>query len=197
MPKDKDALILRHLDGESSAEETARVTRLLAEDAEFRSRFFVFVNQVARLREMLGTPNGEPPARNGDKPMNVAIQAAPPAAKAEVSAEDQAAKIDFRQIYFNAILGGIGGLFGWAGVVLLSSLFRLEALNIFIHDAIIGPIIGICIGAAIGSTDGLVANRSWRRLLQGSGYGVWLGALGGLVGLPLGEWLFQQTGGGV
>jgi hypothetical protein len=52
-----DDLILRHLDGESSVEESADVTRQLSEDGDFRLRFFTFVHQVARFRDLLA--NGE------------------------------------------------------------------------------------------------------------------------------------------
>src|SRR6516165_8288036 len=78
-PEARDELILRHLDEETSPEEGAQVTHLLGDDADFRARFFAFVYQVARFRELLhtgsalhstqlwwgnGTGNGVPPLEN-------------------------------------------------------------------------------------------------------------------------------------
>ena len=121
-----------------------------------------------------------------------------PAAPPAKPAEGVLAKIDFRQIYFNAVLGAIGGLLGWAAVALMGSLFELENLNIYVRNALIlGPLPGVCIGFAIGSTEGLIASRSLRRLLRGGMVGAGLGAVGGLVGLVVGEFIFSLAGSGV
>ena len=81
----RDELILRHLDGETSAEEAAQVKRLLAEDNTFRSRFFTFVNQTAGLRLKLDTKpqahDASRAGRNGTAPQASAKQR--PAALAE------------------------------------------------------------------------------------------------------------------
>jgi hypothetical protein len=198
----RDELILRHLDGETTADEQAQVTRLLAHDDGFRSRFFAFVYQITRLREILDTRmSGETPTgvRNGSTPVMVEITTRPQARPRSIEpAESLQAKIDYRQIYFNAVLGGAGGLLGWFAVALLGSLLDLESLNVYLRNALIlGPFLGVCIGFAIGSTDGLVASRSVKRLLHGGCYGAILGALGGIVGLVLGEYVFRLAGGGV
>ncbi len=104
-------------------------------------------------------------------------------------------EIDRGRIYFNAVLGGIGGLVGWALATALAALF--SGLNVYARDALLGLGVGLAIGTAIGSTDGLVASRSLRRLRQGMAYGAALGALGGVVGLVLGEVIFGLAGGGV
>lgn len=108
-------------------------------------------------------------------------------------------KLDKQLIYFNAILGGLGGLFGWIAMTMLASIITIPTSGgwIFVADGFRGFLVGICIGAAVGSTDGIVTNRSLRRLAQGARYGAALGALGGVVGLVLGEVLFQVLSGGI
>lgn len=103
--------------------------------------------------------------------------------------------IDFRKIYFNAVLGGIGGLLGW---LLMASMESGSWDNLYVWYAVIGPLIGICIGLCIGSADGLIVSRSLRRLAWGALVGALLGAVGGVIGLPLGEWIFEtaKEGGG-
>lgn len=98
--------------------------------------------------------------------------------------------IDFRKIYFNAVLGGIGGLLGW---LLMASMESGSWDNVYVWYAVIGPLIGICIGMCIGSSDGIIVSRSLSRLAWGALVGALLGALGGLIGLPLGEFIFQTT----
>ncbi len=106
-------------------------------------------------------------------------------------------KIEGRQVYFNAVLGGLGGLLGWAAVMKLGDVVSLQEMNLYLRDAIMGLVLGICIGFAIGGTDGLVVTRSMRRFLWGACVGAGLGAVGGLIGLPLGEWIFNLAGGGI
>ncbi|MBL8793421.1 MAG: FHA domain-containing protein [Planctomycetia bacterium] len=202
-PDTRDELILRHLDGQTTADEATHVNRLLAEDAAFRARFFGFVDQVAWLREILNTgmSGAALAADRGSKPEMHAVMNAPPKprpAPAPAPVEAPQGKFDFRQIYFNAVLGGIGGLWGWAVITLAGSWLYINYIsNVYLRDALIGPLLGICIGCAIGCTDGLVASRSLRRLVHGGLYGAGLGALGGLVGLLLGEVLFGLLKGGV
>jgi hypothetical protein len=204
-PETRDELILRHLDGITSREEAAHVTRLLAEDDTFRSRFFSFAHQVAQFREILDTrmtaelgkraSERKPDVANGSTPAMVALST--PAAPRTVEAADALpSKIDTRQIYFNAVLGGIGGLLAWTLMRLIESLPGVAGLNIFVRHLFVGPCLGICIGAAIGSVEGLIASRSLRRLVHGAAYGAGLGAIGGIVGLVLGELIFKllQTG---
>jgi anti-sigma factor RsiW len=194
---ERDELILRHLDGETTADETRQVTRLLAEDATFRSRFFAFVYQVARLREMLHAPSGSP-APAGNLPTEAVMATAPAVGSPpQVQAtEDQSRKIDYRQIYFNAVLGGAGGLLGWLAWTLLNTAFGLQN-SLLARILLQGPLFGAGIGLAVGSTEGILASRSLLRVFRGAGYGAGLGALGGLIGLPLGELVLAVAGGGV
>lgn len=58
-----DELILRHLDQETSEEETSQINEYLANDAEFQRRFCAIVMQVAQIRRLLAASClVEPPA---------------------------------------------------------------------------------------------------------------------------------------
>jgi hypothetical protein len=178
-----DDLILRHLDGETTEAEARQVTRLLADDPAFRSRFFSYASQVARLRTVLSESD------------TTTIDAQP--AATPTPTQEKSMNLDLRRIYFNAVLGGSGGLLGWALMFLLDALVPFgdigQVLGTFLRDAVVGPVLGICIGFAIGSVDGLIAARSLRRVWLGGGYGIALGALGGLIGLPLGEFIYYYV----
>jgi hypothetical protein len=197
----KDDLILRHLDGETSGEEVAEVTRLLADDPTFRSRFHTLVSHVARLREILDTP----PSTPGDAGMKAQPPVAAPRQQRRapatlpeiVSKPLPARNIDFRRIYFNAVVGGVGGLLGWLAISVVEGWTGAGRLNVYLHDAVIGLVVGLCLGGVIGSTEGLIASRSLRRVWLGARYGLILGAAGGVLGLVLGEALFAWAGGGV
>jgi Inner membrane component of T3SS, cytoplasmic domain len=103
--------------------------------------------------------------------------------------------VDRGRLYFNSVLGGIGGLFGWAGTALVRTL--MPEANVYVADACFGLVIGAAIGAAIGCAEGLIESPSPRRALIGAGFGALLGAVGGVIGLLLGEVLFNQFQGGV
>jgi len=201
-PDATDDLILRHLDGESSPDDVAQVTRLLAGNPQFRSRFRAFVAQAARLHEILDNRLHDPPT-TGEVAMSAPTSA--PARPRPGSRPDMAPpaapsrewNLDFRRVYFNALLGGAGGLLGWLVISLLGSFVSLDGLNVYVRDAIIGPLLGLCMGFAVGSTEGLVGSRSLRRVFLGGRYGAALGALGGVLGLVLGELIFNLAGGGV
>ena len=67
--------------------------------------------------------------------------------------------LDRRRIYFNAVLGGLGGLAGWAGSVLVSG--AVTSSSLYVRDVFVGLTIGACIGAALGCTEGLIESPSW------------------------------------
>jgi hypothetical protein len=106
--------------------------------------------------------------------------------------------IDGLRIYFNAVLGGIGGVIGWA-LLALAGIIGLMPTDgyLYLRDALTGLLVGVSIGAAIGSTDGLIVSRSMRRLKEGAKFGAILGAIGGVGGLILGEIVYGWAGGGV
>ena len=95
--------------------------------------------------------------------------------------------------YFYAILGALGGLFGWQVSDRLGLSF---ASNLYMSEAAVGALVGFCIGLFIGITEGLLA----RNLVQATKSGLFSGLLGlvaGAIGLPLSEFLFQFVGAGI
>jgi MFS family permease len=106
--------------------------------------------------------------------------------------------IDKQRIYYNAVLGAMGGLLGWAFIsIALRNLGASSTFMLYVKDALTGALVGIAIGAALGSVEGLTGGRSGRKLFQGMGYGGALGLAAGFVGLLLGEIIFSLAGGGV
>lgn len=104
--------------------------------------------------------------------------------------------LDLRRIWFNAVLGGTGGLLGWAWSVHAPGLVPGDA-SIYVKDVVLGLGIGAAMGLAIGCTEGLVESPSVKRTLIGALVGALVGAAGGAAGLVLGEWLFKVAGGGI
>lgn len=102
--------------------------------------------------------------------------------------------LDRERIYFNAVLGGLGGLLGWAWVAWLHA--PLAGAPVYLRDVVFGLGVGAATGGALGGADGLVAARSWRRWLSGLRVGAALGAVGGALGLVVGELAFGLAGGG-
>lgn len=193
----RDELILKHLDGDTSPEESVRLTKLLAEDETFRSRFFTFVHQASRIREYMEPDmNPSQSAAPHKQPGNGVAATKSPARRIERPA-DERSPFDLRRIYFNAVLGGIGGLLGWTLMSVIGWIIPYGALHTYVRAALIGPLIGVGIGFMVGGTEGIVASQSLRRFLRGSGFGAAFGALGGLLGLVLGEFIFNLLGGGV
>ncbi|MBI5932994.1 MAG: FHA domain-containing protein [Chloroflexi bacterium] len=95
--------------------------------------------------------------------------------------------------YFYAVLGALGGLFGWQ----VSDRLGLSLVsNLYLSEAIVGALVGLCIGFFIGITEGLLT-RNFVQLLKSGLVGGLLGLVAGAVGLPLGEYLFQSVGAGL
>ncbi|HEV3238577.1 MAG TPA: FHA domain-containing protein [Gemmataceae bacterium] len=91
----------------------------------------------------------------------------------------------FDRIYFNAVFGGLGGLLGW----MLFAVFGDKSAS---QDQVGAQLIlgGACIGGVIGyfvvSVDA-IRDRSLIRFCRLASYGVVLGAVGGAVGMWLGD----------
>jgi len=95
--------------------------------------------------------------------------------------------------YFYAILGALGGLFGWQ----VSDQMGLSfASNLYLGEAVVGALVGLCIGLFIGLTEGLITRNFVQALKSGLFSGL-LGLIAGAIGLPLGEFLFQSVGAGI
>jgi hypothetical protein len=95
------------------------------------------------------------------------------------------------RLYYNAILGAIGGLLGWQ----ISNMLGLSFTpNVFTAEVIVGALIGFSIGMLIGFSSGISSRNVVRMLRDGMISGL-LGALGGAIGLPIAEQVFQMLGG--
>jgi hypothetical protein len=86
------------------------------------------------------------------------------------------------RIYFNAVFGGLGGLLGW---MLLGVFFdaRATGLDRFL---LAGVLIGGSIGFFVVSVEA-IRDRSLIRFNRLATYGLLLGALGGALGMLIGE----------
>ena len=95
------------------------------------------------------------------------------------------------RLYYNAILGAIGGLVGWQ----ISNILGLSFTpNMFVAEIVVGALIGFSIGMLIGFSSG-ISSRSFVRALRDGLISGLLGALGGAIGLPIAEQVFQMLGG--
>lgn len=95
------------------------------------------------------------------------------------------------RIYYYAVLGAIGGLIGWQ----VSNLTGLSFTdNLLLNEVIVGALIGLCIGVLIGLADGSLTRNPIQAvkacLISGG-----LGMVGGAIGLPIAEGMFQMLGG--
>lgn len=106
------------------------------------------------------------------------------------------------QIYYNTILGAIGGLMGWLVVGLIPTAgwnFRVGEFNMGVHVAnmVIGFGVGLFIGGFIGAVEGIFVKRSvWRTVLGVVGGSI-MGGISGLLGLTLGGLTFIFLKGGL
>ena len=95
--------------------------------------------------------------------------------------------------YYYTILGAIGGLLAWQASNLIGLSF---SGNIYLSDAVVGALIGLCLGFPLGAADGFLSHSVLRGLRSGLRYGI-VGMLAGAIGLPLGEIAFHMFRAGV
>src|ERR687885_2801287 len=95
-------------------------------------------------------------------------------------------------IYYNAVLGAMGGLFGW---VVLGALIQVESWDVYLRSATQGAVVGFLVGALVGCVEG-VLNGNKRQLLRGLQRSSILGLVGGAIGLTAGEVSLHVIGGG-
>jgi len=93
--------------------------------------------------------------------------------------------------YYYAILGAIGALIGWR---IGDTIGFIRGVNVYVSDVILGAIIGLSIGLLIGASEG-VLGQSWYRALRAGMVAGGIGLVAGAIGLPIGELVFQLTGG--
>jgi hypothetical protein len=96
------------------------------------------------------------------------------------------------RIYFNAVFGGLGGLFGWMLFGILGDsnpstqrvflMFSPEDVNLFLGGALIGGMVGYFVVGVDALRDLSVV-----RFARLASYGVVLGAVGGALGMWIGD----------
>lgn len=95
------------------------------------------------------------------------------------------------RLFYYGVLGAIGGLIAWQ----VSNLLGLKfGGNLYLSEIVVGALIGLFIGFFIGLADGLLT-RNFIQAGKTALFAGGLGLLGGAVGLPLAEGLFQLLGG--
>ena len=97
----------------------------------------------------------------------------------------------YAKAYYYAVLGAMGGLFGWQ---VTETLGFVRSQNVYLSDVLLGALIGLCVGLFIGLAEGLLS-RSLLRALRAGLVGGSVGLVAGAAGLPLGEVVFQLSGG--
>lgn len=96
-------------------------------------------------------------------------------------------------VYYGAVLGGLGGLLGWAA---LGSVFQPESAPALLRPLFEGAVVGAFIGALVGSVEGAL-NGNLRELWTGLSRSLVLSVPGGAIGLGAGELALQLVGGGL
>ena len=96
------------------------------------------------------------------------------------------------RLYYYGVLGAMGGLIGWQSSNAVGLSFWS---NLYLSEIVVGGLIGLSIGALIGLSEGLFS-RNIIQVLKSGLFSGGLGLIGGAVGLPIAEGLFQVLGGG-
>src|SRR5438105_710372 len=86
------------------------------------------------------------------------------------------------RIYYNAVFGALGGLLGWLLYGVFGDKQALDAGQFLLGGALIGGFIGYLVTSVEAIRD-----RSLLRFARLAAHGVVLGALGGALGMEVGE----------
>ncbi len=97
------------------------------------------------------------------------------------------------RLYYYAVLGAMGGLIGWQASNMAGLSFWS---NLYLSEVLVGGLIGLSIGALLGVAEGM-GSRSLLKILKSGGINAGLGFIGGAIGLPIAEGLFQVLGGAI
>ncbi len=94
------------------------------------------------------------------------------------------------RIYFNAVFGALGGLLGWMLFGVFADADAADpAKSAFWFNLLLGgAVVGGAVGYFVVGVEAL-RDRSLLRFVRLATYGVFLGALGGALGMTLGEWV--------
>jgi hypothetical protein len=95
------------------------------------------------------------------------------------------------RLYYYGVLGAIGGAISWQASNVIGLSF---VTSVYISEIAVGALIGVCIGLLIGLAEGFVTRNLLRAARSGLISGG-LGLIGGAIGLPLAEFLYQWVGG--
>jgi hypothetical protein len=96
------------------------------------------------------------------------------------------------QIYYNALLGALGGLIGWWAVGSVAT----QLWPAWPAAAFVGAGVGMAISALIAATDGAVVKRVAHRALRDGVLGAIAGVVAGALGMLLALAVFLQLQGG-
>jgi hypothetical protein len=115
----------------------------------------------------------------------------PPEARSRPATGARSSWASLRQAYDLAVAGAIGGIFGLYLYVEL-----VQADSVYVRDALAGMIIGGSIGFFINAW-GPFRDGAWHKLARSVSWGVPAAALGGAIGLVLGERVIALFQGGL
>jgi hypothetical protein len=100
------------------------------------------------------------------------------------------------RIYFNAVFGALGGLLGWMLFGVFGERNPGGGVAEQVNSLLGGAIIGGCIGYFVVSVEA-IRDRAPVKFARLASYGVVLGAIGGALGMFLGDWInYLVTGEG-
>ncbi len=93
--------------------------------------------------------------------------------------------------YYYAVLGAMGALIGWR---ITETMGFIRGQSVYLSDIVLGAFIGWFLGLLIGASEGLLT-QSWYKAVRAGALAGVIGLVAGAIGLPLGELVFQVTGG--
>ncbi len=139
---------------------------------------------ISQARSSAGDP--------GDRPLADALATAGPSPSIpSTPSASRLAGASLRRIYDFGLAGALGALIG---LYLYVEMVRVDALTL--RDALAGLLIGGAIGFTINAIEPF-RDGSWIRLARNGCLGAGAGALGGLVGLVIGELVLNILQGGL